>query len=221
MTIARQPHRYSGRTAMRANVDIHEEKPPQDHDSPFSFSMEGYQGRPSPDLIQRFWAPQWNSVQSVNKFQAEIGGQLVGGDPGRRLIEPAQEDKMVYFKGIPLPFQPAGPEWLVIPAYHVFGSEELSASAPAVAERVTEQYLGISTDDANSIDVSEGEEVKVVLDGTSHFVPVRLSGTLPPRVLMFPAGLAGIEYIDLPCRATFEREESGDRLMVLNRVKHE
>ena len=41
-----------------------------------------------PPLIPRFWAPGWNSVQALNKFQDEVGGPLRGGDPGGRLIEP-------------------------------------------------------------------------------------------------------------------------------------
>ena len=34
-----------------------------------------------------FWAPGWNSIQAVNKFQEEIAGPLRGGDPGVRLLE--------------------------------------------------------------------------------------------------------------------------------------
>ena len=86
--IAREPARYSGRTAMFANIDVYEPKPPEDPDSPLNFSMEGFHGDPPPALIPRFWAPGWNSVQSLNKFQEEVGGPLRGGNPGRRLIEP-------------------------------------------------------------------------------------------------------------------------------------
>src|SRR5690606_1562640 len=37
--VPRQPHRYSGRTAMHANVSVHEPKPPVDEESPLSFTM--------------------------------------------------------------------------------------------------------------------------------------------------------------------------------------
>src|SRR5206468_6463076 len=86
--IPRQPHRFSGRTAMNAKKDVHEPRPPGDPDSPLAFSMEGMTGlRQEPAaLIPMFWAPMWNSPQAVNKFQAEIGGHLQGGDPGVRLI---------------------------------------------------------------------------------------------------------------------------------------
>ena len=84
--IPRQPHRYSGRTSMLANISVHEPKPPDDPDTPLSFSMEGYEGQPPAPLISRYWSPGWNSVQALNKFQQEVGGPLKGGDPGKRLI---------------------------------------------------------------------------------------------------------------------------------------
>src|SRR5262245_25164508 len=48
--IPRQPHRYSGRTAMLAHIDVNEPQPPADPDSPLAFSMEGYEWEPPPPL---------------------------------------------------------------------------------------------------------------------------------------------------------------------------
>src|SRR5262249_51446711 len=77
--IPREPHRYSGRTAVTAELDVHEPKPPEDPDSPLAHSMEGYPCQPPSPLIPFFWAPGWNSVQSANKYQQEVGGPLRGG----------------------------------------------------------------------------------------------------------------------------------------------
>ena len=41
MKIPRQPHRYSGRTAMLANIKVSEPQQPLDSETPFAFSMEG------------------------------------------------------------------------------------------------------------------------------------------------------------------------------------
>lgn len=87
-SVARQSPRYSGRTAMLADRTVHEAPPPRDPDSPLAFSMEGRPGVPPPSLIPLFWAPGWNSVQATAKYQAEVGGPLLGGDPGRRLLDP-------------------------------------------------------------------------------------------------------------------------------------
>ena len=87
--LPRQPHRYSGRTAILANRTVHEPAPPTDPDSPFVFSMEGQPLTSAPGrLLPFYWWPRWNSVQSLNKFQEEVGGPLRGGEPGVRLLEP-------------------------------------------------------------------------------------------------------------------------------------
>uniref|UniRef100_UPI0035615FDF NADH-quinone oxidoreductase subunit NuoG n=1 Tax=Halomonas sp. TaxID=1486246 RepID=UPI0035615FDF len=87
--LARAPHRYSGRTSLRANIAVSEPRTPQDPDTPFTFSMEGYSGFDRPRKEVPFaWAPGWNSHQAWNKFTDEVGGHLRAGDPGVRLVAP-------------------------------------------------------------------------------------------------------------------------------------
>lgn len=60
--LAREPHRYSGRTAMRANISVHEPRQPQDIDTMFTFSMEGNnQPTAHRSQVPFAWAPGWNS----------------------------------------------------------------------------------------------------------------------------------------------------------------
>jgi NADH-quinone oxidoreductase subunit G len=202
--IPRQSHRYSGRTAMLAAVNVHEPKPPADPDSPLAFSMEGYDGRPPANLIQRFWAPGWNSVQALNKFQAEIGGPLRGGDPGRRLIEPAPDAAIAYFKALPAA-APAAGEWSLVAVHHIFGSEELSMAAPGVAQRSPQPYLGLNAEDAAELGISAGEEAEVTWDSRRHRLPVRLMPSLPRRVAGMPVGLPGWPALNLPAYAKIFR----------------
>jgi NADH-quinone oxidoreductase subunit G len=49
--IKRQTIRFSGRTAMNANIAVSEPKPPQDPDSPLAFSMEGSEEIPPSSLV--------------------------------------------------------------------------------------------------------------------------------------------------------------------------
>jgi NADH-quinone oxidoreductase subunit G len=86
--LPRAPHRYSGRTAMTADRSVHEPKPPADPDSPYSFTMEGWRGPVPAALASEYWAPRWNSIQALNRFQEEIAGPLRGGEPGVRLVGP-------------------------------------------------------------------------------------------------------------------------------------
>ena len=112
--VPREPHRYSGRTSMLANISVHEPKPPDDPDSPLSFSMEGNPDQPPSALLPFFWTPGWNSIQAVNKFQAEIGGPLRQGDPGVRVIE-RDGAGFGFFEQLPPPFETRKDEWLVVP----------------------------------------------------------------------------------------------------------
>src|SRR5215475_7630223 len=134
--VPREPHRYSGRTAMLANVTVHEPKPPDDADSPLSFSMEGTPKQPPPPLIPFFWAPAWNSIQAVNKFQSEIAGPLKNDGNGVLLME-AGTANPDFYRDFPDPFEIRYGQWLVEPHHHIFISEELSRYAPGVAELST------------------------------------------------------------------------------------
>ncbi len=210
--IPRQPHRFSGRTAIHADVDVHEPKPPVDPDSPLSFSMEGFDGRPPSALISRFWAPGWNSVQAVNKFQSEVGGQLHGGDPGKRLIEPASKGpSLSYFTGIPPAFKRAGDKslFLIVPLYHVFGSDRLSALSPPVAELVPSPYLALNPEDARDFTAREIAEIRLLIEGVSFRLPVRFDASIARGVAGFPFGLPGLHGVELPAWGRIEVKMSG------------
>jgi NADH-quinone oxidoreductase subunit G len=196
--IPRQPHRYSGRTAMHADISVHESRPPDDPDSPLSFSMEGYQGVPPSSLIQRFWYPAWNSVQALNKFQKEVGGALRGGDPGKRLIEPAGEGEPLYFDKIPGAFEPRENEVFVVPLYHIFGSEELSILSPGIAERAPVPYVAMNPEDAERLLVEDGRIVEVTIARVVCVLPVVKKVSLPRGIAGIPAGLPGLEGVTLP-----------------------
>jgi NADH-quinone oxidoreductase subunit G len=196
--IPRQPHRYTGRTAMHAHIDVNEPKPPPDPDSPFAFSMEGYEGQPPPALIPRYWAPHWNSVQALNKFQSEVSGPLRGGDPGRRLIEPVQKEEISYFEEIPPPFQPQEGAWLMVPIFHIFGSEELSVLTPGVAELAPQPYLALGPDDAANLRIDDGQEVELSISNATYRLPVRITPKLSKGIAGLPFGLSELVGIE-PC----------------------
>ena len=192
--VPRQPHRYSGRTSMRANVNVSEPKPPEDLDSPLAFSMEGYKGQPPSALIPRYWSPGWNSVQSLNKFQEEVGGLLKGGSPGRRLIGATDKTEPAYFDEIPDLFEPHPDEFLTIPLYHIFGTDPLSRMAPAILERSPAPYLALSEKDAEKLGVAEGQKVRIELDAYSLSLPAHFS-PLPAGAIGLPVGLPGIPAV--------------------------
>ncbi|MEK6743412.1 MAG: molybdopterin-dependent oxidoreductase [Nitrospirota bacterium] len=132
--VPRQPHRYSGRTSMHADVSVNEGKPREDADSPLAFSMEGSEEQPPAPLIARYWSPGWSSVQALNKYQQEVGGELRDNGSGKRLVQPDQHGKPAYFTADPAKASHAM-DAAIVPAYQIFGSDELSNYSPAIEER--------------------------------------------------------------------------------------
>jgi NADH-quinone oxidoreductase subunit G len=196
--IPRQLHRYSGRTAITADISVHEPAPPSDPDSPLSFSMEGYQGQPPPGLASFFWAPGWNSYQAVNRFQSEIGGALRGGPAGVKLFEQNGREWISYFTAIPEAFAGREGDFLIMPVYHIFGSEELSVHAPGIGERAVQPYAGLNPVDAGNLNISAGQQIEIAVGGISRRLPARLMPSLPRGTGVLPAGLPGLMGISLP-----------------------
>lgn len=199
LRIARQPQRYSGRTAMRSNISMHEPRTPQDSDSALTFSMEGYTGTNEPGSLVPFaWAPGWNSPQAWNKFQDEVGGHLRDGDSGVRLIEASATAAYAI---------PAAPPnhlgtFEVAPLAHIFGSEELSARAPVMADNIPALYVALNPRDAATLGLVESIPVRVSIGNTSFEAPLVLRSALATGVVGIPAGLPGAPFVFTGTAAT-------------------
>ena len=190
--LAREPHRYSGRTAMRANISVHEPRQPQDKDTMFAFSMEGNNQPSAPrSQIPFAWAPGWNSPQAWNKFQAEVGGSLRHGDPGVRLIE-ASETGLDFFTTVPASFQAQEGNWRIAPYYHLFGSDELSQRSPVFQSRMPQPYIKLNPADAAKLGVNAGANIAFSYDGQTISLPLIISEGLTAGQVGLPMGMPGI-----------------------------
>ncbi len=191
MKVARSPHRYSGRTAQRAAVNVHEPRVTQDKDSALAFSMEGYAGDERPgSMIPFAWAPKWNSPQAWNKLQDKVGGKLRGGDPGVRLFD-AQDvtDAKGYFTEVPTAFTPDD-KLLALPLHHIFGSDELSARSEAMQPQLVKPYISINQADAERLGLSQDDKVDIVSLEWQQ-LPLQIDPDLPTGTLGLPVGLTG------------------------------
>jgi NADH-quinone oxidoreductase subunit G len=180
---------------MRANLSVHEPRQPQDADTALAFSMEGHNGtqagtRPSA-LIPYAWAPGWNSPQSWNKFQDEVGGHMQGGDPGIRLIAPVGGATARYDDRIPAPFVARAGEWRALPLAHIFGSEELSARAAPLASLIPAPYVALHPADADSLGAEENSTLEVSLRGETVFLALRRRPDLPRGTVGLAVGVPG------------------------------
>ncbi|MGY3927632.1 NADH-quinone oxidoreductase subunit NuoG [Aeromonas simiae] len=191
MKLAREPHRYSGRTSMLADRNVHEPRVAQDQDSPFVFSMEGYAGARQPlSQVPFAWAPGWNSPSAWNKFQDEVGGHLRAGDPGRRLIEPGH-DTLTWFQA-PAPFSAPASGLQVVSLARLFGSEELSAKSPVFQQRMGVPEGLLSPADAARLQVQDGQKIAFSWGGNHWQCLVRVSEHFPTGLVGLPLGMEGL-----------------------------
>jgi NADH-quinone oxidoreductase subunit G len=195
--IPRESHRYSGRTSMNAGINVSEPKPPEDPDSSLSYTMEGYRGQAPSQMIPFFWSPGWNSIQSVNKYQDEVGHSLRDGDPGVRLLEP-RGTKATYFIGIPEQFVPRKGHLMAVHLHHIYGSEELSAWSPAVATRIPQPYVLLNPVDAEERNLKADDTFNFDIEDQAYAMPVKISPDMPQGVAGLPYGLAGLPYVECP-----------------------
>jgi NADH-quinone oxidoreductase subunit G len=207
--IPRETHRFSGRTAMFANVHVSEDKPPEDPDSALSYTMEGYRGQPPSSMIPFYWSPGWNSVQAINKYQEEIGGPLRGENPGLRLIEPQAGAAPKYFTDLPEIFIPLQDHLWLVALHHIFGSEELSARGLAVAKRVPKSYVMLNDEDARKLNLTPGATLDFEVNRQPYKLPVEISTSIPKGVAGMPYGLPGLPFIDLPAWAILKNTSHG------------
>lgn len=195
MKIPRQSHRYSGRTAMKANLNVHEPKQAVDAESHMAFSMEGIPAQKDALILGAAWAPQWNSNQAISKFQSEINGELKQGSTGARLL-PKQAASGQYFP-LDLLARPASNEGLHLAiAWQIYGSDELSARSPAIKERMTSPYISLSPADAKSRGLTQGDEV--ALAGTGYTATVCIRSKMRDGTAALYCGANEIDQFNLP-----------------------
>jgi NADH-quinone oxidoreductase subunit G len=201
--IPRLSHRFSGRTALPTIKNIREEfpKPPEDNESPFSFSMEGNSSQTPSGLLPRFWAPQWNSAEAINKFQIELGKGLHGGSTGKRLFvgadpsgDPSKNEP------ISLPQQDFADQknLLIIPVFEIFGSDSLSRKSAAIEELIPEATVSVHPETAQSLDWIDQDMAHFSLQGCEFHLRVRYDERLAKQVALVPAHFEQTQYIQGP-----------------------
>jgi NADH-quinone oxidoreductase subunit G len=185
--IPRQPHRYSGRTAMRADVSVHEPKQLQDEESPLAYTMEGLNRDQPGSLLPFVWAPGWNSNQSLHKFQTEVGGALRGGTAGARLLPDAPDTAMPTLPEVGAEGPAEG--LLLVPRPRIFGTDELSAASPGVRDMITAACAELHPEDAAALALAEGDGIDLG-DGLAT-LPVQLNRAMARGCIGYSIGHPG------------------------------
>ena len=190
LKVAREPRRYSGRTAIRALLNVHEPKQPVDKDSALTFSMEGYVGpQNASSLVPFAWAPGWNSPQSWNKYQDEVGGHLKGGDAGVRLFDRlAKRPVRSYVAPTAIVANPDS--FRLVPMHHIFASGEFTVKTPAMESRIPAPVFAVGEQDAKRLNVQDGQQLTINAGETVIRLPVQVIEYLPSGYIGYPVGQA-------------------------------
>ncbi len=196
--VARSPHRYSGRTAKVAHQTIHEPKPPDDSDSPLSFSMEGVNDQPPPSLTSFFWAPGWNSVQALSFYQKEIGQEMRGGDPGVRLFNELTDASHHYDFQAPDAQEVADNQLLVVPIHRIFGSEHLSNNSEPIRQRIPALFWLVNDNTAAVLGVDRGDTHTLSIDGHDISAEVQVDENMPDAVIGLMVDPTATAWLPLP-----------------------
>ncbi|MBP2281504.1 NADH-quinone oxidoreductase subunit G [Psychrobacter sp. PL19] len=203
LKIAREPRRYSGRTAMRAQISVHEPMQPKDLDTGLTFSMEGYSGEQTPSSMIPFAnSAGWNSPQAWNKYQDKVGGSLKNGDPGVRLFD--QLERLALRQYIaPESSSQATTDIQqgyakLVPIHNIYGSSMMASRSPIVAEQLLTATWHIGIDDAKDWDIGAGDYLAIEVDKQQITLPVQLVQYLAEGCIGYPVGQVSIIHPSMP-----------------------
>ena len=203
LKIARQPRRYSGRTAMRAPISVHEPMQPKDLDTGLTFSMEGYSGKETPSSMIPFAnAAGWNSPQAWNKYQDKVGGHLKNGDPGVRLFD--QLERLATRQYVAPEAMSSNTTDLqqgqakLVPIHNIYASSMMASRSPIVAEQLPVAAWRIGIDDAKDWNIAAGDYLAIEIDKQQITLPVQLVGYLAEGCIGYPVGQVSIIHPSMP-----------------------
>jgi NADH-quinone oxidoreductase subunit G len=211
--IPRMTQRASGRTALVANVTMHEPKQPVDDTSALAFTMEGASltkpGEIPASLKPHIWSPGWNSNQAIHKFQAEIDGVEADNDPGVRLIDSEQSpaDLHARFTNVPTRAVQQGDTLRLVPGYHLFGSEELSAYSKSIAQLAPRGYFAVHPDVAGQLGVTDHDGLETQIQGSSVQLEVVVSESVARDCVVYSYGIEGTDGLIFESTGTFKKAE--------------
>lgn len=189
---ARSPIRFSGRTSILSNINVHEPKQPEDKDTIFNFSMEGnYNSNINCNQIPFLWSPGWNSSQALHKFQKEIGISSKNGFSGFKIFQ--KKNYIINFKkkNYNNKFILSN-KLIIISHYTLFNSNSLIQKSSLIQKNFPNHYVFLNKKDAEKLDILTNNLVKLYCLKNTFILKVSISKFLHQGLISLPLGAKGI-----------------------------
>ncbi|VFP83587.1 NADH-quinone oxidoreductase subunit NuoG [Buchnera aphidicola] len=186
--IARSSLRFSGRSSMFADKNIHEPISPKDPDSMFSFSMEGNQQTENGfSHIPFSWSPNWNSHQSLYKSSNRLNNKFTSLYEGILLFKDYKKKFLSNFfiKKIDKNITKNLLDFQIIPYYKLLGSEEMSQNYFMKIMKINFIYAQLNYSDASKLKINDGDILQFQINNLFFRFPVCLS----EHISLFHIGL--------------------------------
>ena len=159
--------------------------------------MEGQNERPPSSLVPFYWSPGWNSVQATHNYLDKPNGSMIGGDPGIRLIDPVSID-FPYFEKNPSTTKILRDEFMIVPVYQIFGSEELSSVSHSIAILIKEPFVCLNQNIADELGLKELDFVQLEISNINIKIKVKIENSLANGLAGLSVNLPGMQFIELP-----------------------
>lgn len=205
--IPRQSSEASGRTALKAYINIHEQKPPSDPDSPLSYSMEGARKKIPLPLISSSWAPKWNSVQASFKTILSPEAQVQDAFGGVRLFGKKETSAPKTHASPPKKAQEA-PHFYVVPRHNIFASFSDARFSKSLSSRMPKVEAEISPSDASKLGFVDFAPIVIETEHGKFSILAKTKEEVPAGVMLLPFGLvdASLFFTNCFCRVVSKEQ---------------
>lgn len=191
--LSRLPNRFSGRNSKNFNDNFEKYYNLQDKDTMFNFSMEGSSGTKTYQPYVPFvWHPGWNSPQAWNKFQLEINTSSLYGDSGIHIFSKIKEKKIEYFKCILNNFKKIKEKWVIVPYYHLFGTEEMTQLSESIKKIIPDPYIIMNIFDVKKLNFNATSKIKITVNEIPLCLKLIVSKILHSGQVGLPIGMSNI-----------------------------
>jgi NADH-quinone oxidoreductase subunit G len=160
--------------------------------------MEGSKKDIPSSLRSYYWHPGWNSVQALNKFQSETGGDMLHEDTGILLMHPETNIPGTYYSLDTIKKSDEDDLKLQVQS-RIFGSEVLSNYSARVQEQIDEPFVLLHENEALKRGLKENDPVIIETGGKEYVFKLKVSDAMAEQLAVINPGSKSFIVPEIPC----------------------